>query len=166
MARNADPTSVPKNQYNNPIIKIDTMMPIIRANVFADIEIISLKVVIIVSSPNREVFACPIIRILIEYKAIIVKIPDKISGILTFVCRIPVIPPANAPANKAGTNASHGFTPFTIKIALTAPPSAKLPSTVISAKFNILNVMYTPSVIMPHNTPCEMAPSIANKMFI
>ena len=69
-----------------------------------------------------------------EYKASIVKIPDKIGGILNTVLKNPVITPDAIPARVAINKLVNGSNPTVIKIALTQPPSAKLPSTVRSAK--------------------------------
>ena len=44
-------------------------------------------------------------------------------------------------AKKETITASHGFHPPIINITATAPPVVNVPSTVISAKFNIRNVM-------------------------
>ena len=72
--------------------------------------------------------------------------------------------PAKHPAINAKTHVSKGSQPLTIKIALTAPPVAKLPSTVKSAKSNKRKVTYTPNAIMAHSIPWPMAPSIDNKI--
>ena len=84
--------------------------------------------------------------------------------IFSFVFINPVTRPVKVPIIKANRSERTGFIPQEIRTAVTAPPTAKLPSTVISAMFSILNVRYTPSVISPHRIPCETAPSIASKM--
>lgn len=76
-----------------------------------------------------------------EYKASIVKIPDKIGGILNTVLNEPVITPDAIPARVAINKLVNGSNPTVIKIALTQPPSAKLPSTVRSAKSSSLYVI-------------------------
>ena len=57
------------------------------------------------------------------------------------MCNRPVIAPATNPAIIANKTARIGFIPLTIATAQTAPPVAKLPSTVKSAKSNNLKVM-------------------------
>ena len=82
-----------------------------------------------------------IVSILIEYKAIIVRIPANIPGICNFVFKKPVANPAKEPAKNAKNKVIKGFIPLEMSIALTAPPNAKLPSTVKSGKSNTLNVI-------------------------
>ena len=97
--------------------------------------------VIIVEMPRRGILACPMMRILMEYRAIMVRIPAKIPGISSLVCKKPVMKPQTMPAASANKRERKGFIPWEIKIAVTAPPVAKLPSTVRSAKSSTLKVM-------------------------
>jgi hypothetical protein len=53
----------------------------------------------------------PIILKLIEYKQVMVRIPDKRAGIFEKVCNTPVNRPAKAPAIKAATMLSIGPNP-------------------------------------------------------
>ncbi|MNI85205.1 hypothetical protein D3C73_1421780 [compost metagenome] len=94
-----------------------------------------------VSALSREIFGLPRMRILIEYKAIIIRIPE--SNPLTFplVCKSPVHAPAAAPPIKAIRQASTGEYPWEIITAAIAPPVAKLPSTVRSGKSKMRNVI-------------------------
>ncbi len=96
-----------------------------------------------------------------------VKIPAKMEGIFNFVCSRPVIAPAAIPARVATIRLKNGFqlNPATNN-PHTLPPVAKLPSQVISAKFNIRNVIYIPNAKMAQNNPWDMAPSIASNKFI
>ena len=102
-------------------------------------------------------------RRLIEYKASIMRMPERIPGIFSFVVRIPVQKPAREPAAPAIRIARKGLNPLKTRSAHTQPPRAKLPSTVMSAKSRILNVMYTPRAMMPQSTPCATAPNPAPK---
>ena len=77
------------------------------------------------------------------------------------VCRIPVAKPAMMPQAKAARSASQGLAPPRISITATEPPRAKEPSQVISAKFRIRNVKYTPSAMMPQMRPCASPPGAA-----
>src|SRR5699024_11550782 len=54
-----------------------------------------------VDSFNSDNVGRPMIRKLMEYKAIIINIPDNRGLILPFVCKTPVIHPANKPARVA-----------------------------------------------------------------
>ena len=56
--------------------------------------------------------------------------------------------PASAPAASAAGSVHRGWIPPEIISAVTAAPSGKLESTVISGKSRILNVMYTPNARM------------------
>ena len=77
------------------------------------------------------------------------------------VCNTPVINPAIIPARNASATATTGGYPARIAITATAPPVAIVPSTVRSAKFKILYVMYTPIDMIPHINPCETSPGSA-----
>ena len=102
------------------------------------------------------------IRKLIDHREICVKIPAKIAGISNTVCKIPVTAPAINPPKIAQIKTNIGLIfPSEIKIAQINPPSVKLPSTVISGISSNLNVIYTPSTIIPHNTPWDIAPKNA-----
>ena len=126
----------------------------------------SLSDDISVLCPKSEIFGFFIMRILIEYMAICVKMLARRIFMRSLVFIKPVARPVSAPIVKTKTRVSAGFMPRMISMAVTAPPAAKLPSTVISAIFNILKVKYTPSVISPHKIPCDTAPSIASKTAI
>ena len=93
------------------------------------------------SSPSNETFGPPITLILTDHNAIIVKIPAKIAGIISFVCSQPVTSPANIPPTSANNNVTNGLTPLVIRIALIHPPSANVPSQDKSAISKILNVI-------------------------
>ena len=137
VARIAEPCSVPKYQYmiattitahTSPVtIAFGTYLEeIASANVLTEIALLA---------------ANPIIARLIDHKANCVRIPERMAGIPSFVCKKPVTRPASNPAKKETITASHGFHPPIINITATAPPVVNVPSTVISAKFNIRNVM-------------------------
>ncbi len=119
------------------------------------------KTVLLVSS---GVFDLPMMRRLIDHRLICVRIPARIEGILNTVVRKPVTAPQTAPASMAPTMASAGSTPATTSTAQTAPPVAKLPSTVMAAMSSSLKVMNTPSTMTPQRMPWETAPSIAVSM--
>ena len=70
--------------------------------------------------------------------------PDSRSRTWNRTWITPVSAPATAPARSEAGSVSRGFTPFEIISAVTAAPSGKDESTVISGKSRILNVMYTP----------------------
>ena len=97
----------------------------------------------------------------IEYNESCVRIPAKISGIPSTVCKIPVISPASIPATNATATAATGFHPFNISITVTTPPVAIVPSTVRSAKSSILNVKNTPIAIIPQIRPWATEPGSA-----
>ena len=71
----------------------------------------------------------------------------------------PVIRPATAPAAVPASVASQGLVPVEIRMAQTAPPSGKLPSTVRSGKRSSLNEMKTPSATRLKIRPISTAPS-------
>ena len=83
---------------------------------------------IIVSAPISGVFDLPIIRILTEYKAVIVRIPANNSWIFNLVCKKTVTAPATTPTKKASKRAKYGSTPPTTKTAQVEPPKANEPS--------------------------------------
>ena len=56
--------------------------------------------------------------------------------------------------------------PERISITATAPPVAREPSTVRSAKSKSLYVIYTPSAISPQTSPCAKAPGMERKRAI
>ena len=123
---------------------------------------LSVKKVNTVLTPSSGVFAFPIMRILTEYKAIIVRMLASSTCIFIFVCKRPVARPASIPAAKAAKSERSGCTPCAMSTPETAPPVAKLASTVRSAMSRIRNVMYTPSVITLHKIPTARAPCTAN----
>ena len=74
--------------------------------------------------------------------------PDKRPPTRKRTWITPVIAPASAPAISDAGRLHRGFRPPEIISAVTAAPSGKLESTVISGKSRILNVMYTPNARM------------------
>ena len=78
---------------------------------------------------------------LMEYRAIWVRIPERIGGIPSRVWSSPVTRPASSPAISAISSASHAGLPARISMTVTAPPVAKEPSTVRSAKSSSRKVM-------------------------
>src|SRR5699024_9327699 len=99
---------------------------------------------------NNDTWGDCMMRKLIEYNAIIIKIADKRALIFPFVWRIPVIQPARNPANAPNIVATTGDTPPIIETPATAAPVTKLPSTVKSGKSNTLNERYTPRAIIAY----------------
>ena len=77
------------------------------------------------------------------------------------VCSSPVASPANIPAANAATSAAGADQPDRISITVTAPPVAKEPSTVRSAKSSILKVRKTPSAMIPQISPWATLPGRA-----
>ena len=73
---------------------------------------------------------------LMEYREIWVKMLARMPGMPRAVCRMPVMKPATMPARKAKISAAHGLIPPRISMTATAPPVAREPSTVRSAKSN------------------------------
>ncbi len=71
---------------------------------------------------ESDMFGLPIILKFIEYRHIMVMIPAKRGAIFNFVCKTPVIKPANAPAKTATGRVRNGFTPRKIIIPATAAP--------------------------------------------
>ena len=124
----AHPISVPKNQYSAATTMATAIIPTRTAG-----QIYRKLTVNGYWSTLKGTLDFPIMRILIEYSANCVRMPDKIAGIPKQVCKTPVTRPVNMPAIKANTSASNGFIPPTISTAATAPPVHKLPSTVRSA---------------------------------
>lgn len=76
----------------------------------------------------------PMTRRFTEYRAIIIRMLASRSMILSLTLSQPVSSPATAPAAVAASVASQGLVPVEIRMAQTAPPSGKLPSTVRSGK--------------------------------
>ena len=87
----------------------------------------------IVSLCSRGVLDLPMMRRLMDHRLICVRMPARIAGISSTVCKKPVTAPASMPASMAAMTAISGSTPETTRTAHTLPPSAKLPSTVRSA---------------------------------
>ncbi len=75
----------------------------------------------------------PMTRRLMEYSAIIVRMPERRAGIFNLVWSRPVHSPPSRPAIRAKRVASQGFMPPLMNRAATAPPRAMVPSTVRSA---------------------------------
>ena len=133
VARNARPTSVDRNQTSATTktasstarIPTDTQVPsspLSRSGVN--------KVVV----RSRGTFALPMIRRLIEYNAIWVKMPASSGWILPQVLSRPVTSPATNPTAVPARVAVNGCHPATIRVAAVAAPLVKLPSMVRSAK--------------------------------
>ena len=107
----------------------------------------------------------PIIIRLTEYNPVIVNMPARIGAIFSFVFKSPVTSPASPPTTTAHNMdmtdinipaaapvATKSFDNDIIMPAV-APPLAKLPSTVRSAKSSILYEIYTPMASTAHNNP-------------
>ncbi|MNP50530.1 hypothetical protein D3C76_1448000 [compost metagenome] len=131
VARSASPSSVCKKRSNSSFTATTTN----GINRSGDNE---LNIVV---SPSSPTFGLPIIRMLMEYSAIIIKIPDNRPFIFPLVCSKPVIAPATKPPKKAQIVAIHGDVPPVIITAAMAPPVVKLPSTVKSGKSRMRKVM-------------------------
>ena len=119
-----------------------------------------------VSLLSSGVLDLSMMRRLMDHRLICVRMPERIAGISKTVVRKPVTAPQTAPAAVAARMASAGSTPATTRTAATAPPVAKLPSTVRSGMSSSLKVMKTPSTMMPQRMPWETAPSIAVAMMV
>jgi len=76
---------------------------------------------------------------------VIMRIPARRLLIFRRVLRIPVRHPATKPQITEMRILTKGETPSTIKRAATAPPRAKLPSTVRSGKANIRKLITMPN---------------------
>ena len=100
----------------------------------------------------------PIIRKFMEYKAIITKMLASKSMIFRLTFSQPVIIPAPAPASVATRVETKGSTPLVIKIAATAPPKGKLPSTVKSGKRSTRKEINTPKATRLKISPISSAP--------
>ena len=85
---------------------------------------------------------------LMEYRPLIVKMPDRMGWIPTLVCKKPVTAPARHPASTASASPRSGWPP-TEHTAETAKPSVKLPSAVRSGMFRMRKLMNTPSAKRP-----------------
>ena len=137
VALRAEPCSVPKYQYSKIIITTAKI-----AETIIDCGILP-RVTYRPVSPNlKDVFAdISIILRLIEYSPSCVKIPARIAGIPSFVCKKPVIVPAITPARTATNRQAHIGIPASLSITVTAPPVANVPSTERSATSSILKVI-------------------------
>ena len=133
VARRALPISVPKNQYSAAMIATATIAPTMMEAVAEDRPVNSVMREKIVSLCSRGVLDLPMMRRLMDHRAIWVRMPARIAGISSTVCKKPVTAPASIPASIAAATAMSGSTPATTSTAHTLPPSAKLPSTVRSA---------------------------------
>ncbi len=156
VARIADPISVPKNQYSTAITAAARITPTRMAVGTKRDDRISGNL-----STLTGLFAMnPMIARLIEYSANCVRIPARMAGMPSAVCRSPVHSPASRPAASAASSAAQGFHPPRISMTATAPPVVNVPSTVRSATSNNRNVIYTPSAIIPQIRPCAMPAGI------
>ena len=86
-----------------------------------------------VSLVSSGVLDLPMMRRFTDHRLICVRMPARMAGISNAVARKPVTAPVMAPASIEAAMASAGLTPATTHTAHTAPPVAKLPSTVRSA---------------------------------
>ncbi len=75
----------------------------------------------------------------------------------------PVASPASAPAAVAARVALYGSQPRAMRVAQTAPPSGKLPSTVRSGKRSRRKEMNTPSATRLKIRPISRAPNRENR---
>ena len=165
-ARRLQPYSVPKNQYMIPIrtqvIRSISQMGLSRVNLptFRRDTSMFLYLLMLMGTLAREPRSVPIpwIRRLTEYRASWVRIPARMAGMPMDVWKTPVTAPASMPTASAMSVASQGLTPLVIRMAATAPPVAKEPSTVRSAMSRIRKVIYTPMAIMPQIRPWATAP--------
>ena len=105
----------------------------------------------------------PMMRRLMEYSAIIIRMLASKSMILSLTLSQPVMSPATAPAAVAAMVATNGLVPVEIKMAQTAPPSGKLPSTVRSGKRSNRKEIKTPSATRLKIRPISTAPSREKK---
>ena len=111
----------------------------------------------------RGTLGPPMMRRLIEYSAIIIRMLASRSMILSLTLSQPVISPATAPAAVAASVATQALVPVEIRMAQTAPPSGKLPSTVRSGKRSSRNEMKTPRATRLKIRPISTAPSREKK---
>ena len=161
VALRALPISVPKNQYITATIRMAAPIPM-TWDAWAWLKPVADETMVTMDLDLRRgmLLLPPIIQRLMDHRDIWVRIPARMDGISKTVCRMPVTKPASIPARVAMARAATGFIPlFTIRVAQTQPPRAKLPSTVKSAISRSLKVMYTPSTMIPQSTPCPTASS-------
>ena len=133
VARQAEPISVPKNQYSAAMIATATMAPTMMEAMLVESPVRSVTCEKMVSFLSNGVLDLPMMRRLMDHRPICVKMPARMAGISNTVCKKPVTAPATMPASIAARMASSGLTPATTSTAHTQPPRAKLPSTVRSA---------------------------------
>ena len=139
VARSASPTSVDKNQT-----KAITNSASSPARMATETNVpnrpASRSGVNSVSVRNRGTLARPMMRRLIEYSAIWVKIPASSGWIFPHVLSSPVTSPATSPTQPPTAVAASGGHPPTSRMAAVAAPVVKLPSMVRSAKSRIRKV--------------------------
>src|SRR5262245_310950 len=111
-----------------------------------------------VRSSSSGTLLFPMTCRLMEYSAVITRIPARSPLIRNFVCRTPVVRPAAIPARNAAAVAASGCAPLTIIAAATAPPSVIEPSTVRSRKASTRKLMSTPSARRARMSPCVSDP--------
>ena len=114
------------------IVSTATMTPTMMALALDCSPVRSLILEKTVSDVSRGVLDLPMIRRLMDQRLICVRMPARMAGISSTVVRKPVTAPQTAPASMATRIATAGSTPATTRTAQTAPPVAKLPSTVRS----------------------------------
>ena len=133
VARMAQPSSVPKNQYSRPIstalIRMTMMTGLCRANSLTQRREISRSYL----STLMDWLDLPMIFRLTEYRASWVRIPARIAGMPMKVCSNPVTRPQARPAMKARIRAVQTFWPVSRAMTQTAPPVPNELSTVRSA---------------------------------
>ena len=104
-------------------------------------------------------FGLPAILKFIEYKAIIMMIPERRSPTLSLTWIIPVRIPAMIPNINDINKVYIGLKPIKVRVAVILMPSGKLPSTVISGKSKILYVIYTPKETIEYISPSLSIPT-------
>jgi len=139
VARIASPTSVWRNHTTTASTASATSrkMPTLTA---VPVSPASRRGVIRVVSRSSGRLARPMMRRLMEYSPICVRIPASRPLMLPFVWSSPVTRPATVPATNARAVAASGCIPLTIPTAATAAPVVKLPSTVRSGKSRMRKV--------------------------
>ena len=133
VALSATPYSVPRNRYTNT--PTSAAMP---AKIATDAHVpkspCSRSGVHSVSARSSGMLALPMMRRLMEYNAICVRMPASRGLMFAHTCSPPVMMPASTPTTNDDSTAHAGLTPATIITALIAAPVVNEPSTVRSGK--------------------------------
>ena len=158
VARRAEPCSVPRYRYSATTRATHTPSTIQMVRLSSLALEVKRKETLLTFTAW---FALPIIFRLMEYREIWVRMPARMSGMPSLVCRNPVITPAAMPARKEASSASWGLTPAITSMMHTAPPVAILPSTVRSDTPSMRNVRNTPSASTPQIRPWATPPGRA-----